>query len=186
MLLFSSELLLCLDFTNHLGHCTHRTEAAPGSGFEQNIHRKPNDGGCQHQAVEAKAELGDPIRYSTRGVSPPPRNTKQPQQFDCFAQGIGSGRHQISLENHISEHTEKEHQKSIPEPLGRKPLGRRPVSRTLAAFSEKLTSATVAVAKRFIAANDRDKQRHQEIDHTQPRKENVEKSQSKVDDGPDP
>ena len=183
---FCLQFFFCLDPADHLGHGTHGAEAAPGSGFEQRIHHQANDGGGEHQAVETETELGDPIGHGTGGVSPAPGNPEHPQQFDGLPEAVCSGGYQISLENHVAEHAEEKHQKAIPEPFGRNPLGRFCIAGTFAADAKQLPSAAVAIAKSFVTAYDGNNQRHEEIDHAQPSKENIEKSQREVNDRPDP
>jgi hypothetical protein len=90
------------------------------------------------------------------------------------------------LEDHIAKHGQEENQKTIPEPFGGKPFGCFYITGAFSALGKKLTPAAIPVAEGFIAADDGNEQRHQEVDHTQPGKENIEKSQSEVNDCPDP
>ena len=180
------QSFLCFDLADHLGHGTHGAEAAPGTGLEQEIHHKANDRRGEHQTIETKAELSDPIGNSTGGVCPIPGHAEHPQQLDGFFQIFRSGSHQIGLEDHIAEHGQEEHQETVPEPLGGDPSGRLLFQRTLTANAEELTSAAVTVAEGLVAAHNSDDQRHQKIDHAQPGKENVKKAEGEVKDRPDP
>ena len=94
---------LVFDFANHLGHGSHGAEAAPCAGLEENIYPEADDGGGEHQAVEAEAELGNPISNRAGGISPAPRHTEGPQQLDGFFQALCAPCNQIGLENHIAE-----------------------------------------------------------------------------------
>ena len=104
-------------FADHLRHSPHRAEAAPGPGFEQKVDRETDDRGGEHQAVEAEAELGDPIGNSAGGVGPAPGDTEQPQKLDGFLKGACAGSDQIGLEDHIPEHTQEEYQEDVTEPF---------------------------------------------------------------------
>ena len=84
---------LLLDLADHLGHGTHGAETAPGSGFKQDIYRKPDDGGCQHDAIESKAELSNPVGHRSGGVSPIPGNPEHPQKLDGFTKIFCPGGH---------------------------------------------------------------------------------------------
>lgn len=183
------QFFLRLDLADHLCHSAHGAEGAPCSGLEQCHDRQTDDGGGQHDAVKAKAVLCDPVRQPPGGVGPAPGHPERPEQLNCFRQGLGPGTHQIGLEHHIAEHGQEENEKAIPEPLGGHPPGCRLISGALAVAADlrqKLTPAAVAVAEGLVSANHRNAQRHQKIDHPQPGKENVEESQSEIEDCPDP
>src|SRR5699024_8821847 len=97
--------------------------------------------------------------------------------------------HQISLEEHIPEHGHEKGQKAIPEPPGSQEPGRRfipgaaPVSSQLL---EQLAPAAIPVAEALVSPKSRQDQGEQEVYHSQPGKQDIKKSQGKVNDGPDP
>ena len=72
MILLSSGF----DLADHLRHRSHRAETAPGTGLEEDVYHKADDGGGEHQAIKAEAKLCDPISNSTCGVSPTPGHTE--------------------------------------------------------------------------------------------------------------
>ena len=180
------QALTGFDFADHLGHGTHGAEAAPGSGLEQGIHHQTDDGGSQHDAVEAETELGNPVRDRSCGIGPAPGNPEHPQQFDCLPKRAGTGSNQIGLKNHIAKHAEEEYQKSVAEPPGGEPSGSGFVPGTASAPGQQLTSAAITVAEGLAAADHGNEQGDQKINHAQPRKQDVEKAQGKVNNRPDP
>ena len=60
------------------------------------------------------------------------------------------------------------------------------ITGAFSALGKKLTPSAEAVTESLVATNDGDEQGYQEINHSQPRKEDVEKAQSEIDDRPDP
>ena len=115
--------LFVFQLADGLSHGAHGAEGAPAAGLEKYHHDEADEGGGEHQAVEAKAKLGNPVGHGACGVGPAPGNTDCPKQFDGFLQGGGSRSHQIGLKNDVAEHGQKENQKAVAEPLGRKPFG---------------------------------------------------------------
>ena len=83
----------------------------------------------------------------------------------------------------------KKDQKSIAEPFTVKQAGRRPIQRKFQLSSQQgkeLASAAQVVAVPFVPAKDSDGQRKQKVDHPQPREQDIEKSQGKIENRPDP
>ena len=177
------------DFTNPLCHCPHRTKNAPCSRLIQNHHNQANQCGRQHQTVETKAELYHPIRYCTGQIRPIPGNPDCPEQFYHFPQRRRPCCYKLCLKLHIPKHCQEENQKSIPEPLWWHPARCTPVSGTLpfrSHFSQKLSSAAIPVTESFIPVEKRKHQWYTKINHPQPGKEDIEKSQNKIQDCPEP
>lgn len=102
---------------NTLRHRSHRTKCTPGTRPEENHGEQAQQQRSQHQAVKTEAELRHPARRQASRISPSPRHFDRPKQFNHFSQGIRPGKNQISLKYHVSEHRQKENQKSIPEPF---------------------------------------------------------------------
>ena len=77
----------------------------------------------------------------------------------------------------------------MPEPSGRQPPGRRTVSGTFASASQlckKLAPSTEMIAEPFIASKNGKSHRQKEIQHSQPRKQYIEKSKGKIQNRPQP
>ena len=183
------QFFLSLNLANSLSHSTHRAERTPGTGSEDKHKGKTDNGGSEHKAVEAEAELSHPISSSAGSVCPIPRNAESPQEFDCLSQTLCTGSNQIGLVDDVAEHSQEESKEAITEPLGAEELGRFNIAGTLHAAAklvEKLTSAAVAVAESLAATDNGDEQRHKKIDHTQPSEKYVEKSKDKINNGPNP
>ena len=89
-------------------------------------------------------------------------------------------------DTHLVSDGQEENEEAIPEPFGGKPFGGFCIAGAFSASGQKLAPAAIAVAEGFVAADDGKEQRHQEIDHSQPGKQDIEKSQRKVKDRPDP
>lgn len=181
--------LFIFQFADHLGHCTHGAECAPCPRLEQRHDRQPDNSGSEHKAVKPKAEFCDPVCHGSRSICPAPGNAECPQQLYCFRQVFRARCHQIRLEDHVAEHGEEEHQKSVSEPFGREKAGCGFVAGAFQASADllkKLTAAAISVAEGFVSADDGNKQRDKKIDQPQPGKQNIEKAQRKINDRPDP
>lgn len=61
-----------LPFADGLRHGSHGAKGTPASGLKQNHHNQAYQGRCQHQAIEAEAELSNPIRYHACRICPAP------------------------------------------------------------------------------------------------------------------
>ena len=120
-----SYLFSCLQLTDPLCHCPHRTERTPCAGFIQQHHDQPDQRRGQHHTIEAKAELYRPCRHITCRIRPAPRHIDRPEQLQHFLYICCTAAHQPCLEQHVAEHTQKEDQKSIPKAFGAHPSGRR-------------------------------------------------------------
>ena len=172
-----------------LGHGAHGAECTPGPGLEQGHDDQADQQGGQHQAVEPKAELSRPIRDQARRIGPAPGDPEGPEELDRLTEGGRAGAHQPGLEQHVPKHGQEEGQESVPEPLGVHPGGRGLVAGTLQAAAQlhaQLAPAAQVVAEPLVAAEDGEAQGRQKVDHPQPGEQDVEKSQGKIDDRPDP
>ena len=98
-----SDFFFCFDLADKLGHGAHGAEAAPGSGLEQHIYRQTDDGGGEHDAVEAEGVLGDPVGDGSCGVGPAPGNTEHPQELDGLPKALRTCGHQPGLEDRTGQ-----------------------------------------------------------------------------------
>ena len=176
-------------FADPLGHSPHRAKCTPGSGLIQSHDHKSKKQRSQHQAVKPKAVLGHPVRHRPRRVGPSPGNPECPEQFDGLPKAPRPRSHQIRLKDHIAEHGQKEQKEPIAEPCGVHPLWRRFISRAFhlaAKFRVQLPPAAEAVAEPFISPKNGQTQGKKKIDHPQPRKQDIKKSQGEIHDLVDP
>ena len=98
--------------------------------------------------------------------------------------------------NTLAESTEPAQESSlmylrdaVAEALGGQPPGRDlfpGAAQPSAQHREELAAAAEVVAEEFIAAEEREDQRQEQVDQAKPGKEDVEKAQDKEDDGQDP
>ncbi len=65
-------------FANDLGHAAHWAEGTPGAWTIKRHDYQPEDGGSEHKAVEAIAELGRPGRAVPGRICPSPWYLERP------------------------------------------------------------------------------------------------------------
>ncbi len=104
-------------FANQLCHSPHRTESTPGPRLIEYHYNQPKQKRGQHQAVKAKAELCNPVRYKARRIGPAPRHAESPEKFDCFPQGRDARTDQPGLKQHIPEHGQEKGKEAISKPF---------------------------------------------------------------------
>lgn len=172
-----------------LGHGSHRTERTPGPRLIKYHNNEPNQQGGQHQAVKPEAELRRPVRNGTCCIGPAPGNPERPEQLDGFPQRIRARADQPCLKQHIPEHGQEKGQEAIAEPFGIHPGWRRPVPGAFqipAQLHAQLAAPAQVVAEPFVAAENCQSQRQKKINHPQPREQDVEEAQNKIEHGPEP
>ena len=158
-------------------------------GLKKIITIRPIRSDVRHQAVKSEAELCHPIREYTPRICPSPRNTECPKQFDCFTQIFRTACHKVGLKNHIAEHGKEKYQKTISKPFGCHPFRCWLVSGAFeisAQLTIELPSAAKVVAEKLVTAKCSEYERQQKINHTEPSKQNIEKPECKICNGPYP
>ena len=114
--IFQFSILNSFKFADSLRHRSHRAEGAPGAGTEEQHEDEADEGRSEHEAVEAEAELGDPIGEEALCVCPAPGNIYRPEELDDLPKAFRAGSDEICLEKHVGEHRHEERQKSVAEP----------------------------------------------------------------------
>ena len=71
-------------FADKLSHGAHGTVDTPGAGLKQYHGDNPQNGGGQHDAVEAKGKLGGPQGKAGAVIGVLPGQAEGPQHCDCL------------------------------------------------------------------------------------------------------
>lgn len=172
-----------------LCHCAHGAKRTPASRHVEHHDDETDYGRGQHQTVEAKAVLCDPVGCCAGCVGPVPRKPEGPEEFNNFAKALCPRCNKPCLKEHVSEHTEKEYEKAVAEITGRHPFWGGLTAAAFQVFAEKaeeLSSAAHVIAEPFVSEKECHKQRNEKVYHSEPRKKNVEKAENKIQNGPDP
>ena len=110
-------------FADKLSHGAHGTVDTPGAGLKQYHGDNPQNGGGQHDAVEAKGKLGSSRRKPGLMVGPVPGNPEGPQKRHSLSQLSCAGEHQPGVPEHLQEHDQEEYQETISESFAFHPGG---------------------------------------------------------------
>ena len=94
-------------FADQLRHGSHGTVYAPGTGFKQKHGHKPQNRGCEHNAVKAKGKLGNAVGEKGAMVGPMSWNLKGPQKGYRCPQILCSGKHQPCIPKHEKKHNKE-------------------------------------------------------------------------------
>ena len=100
-----------------------------------------------------------------------------------------AGRDKVRLEYNAGEHRQKENEEPVSKPARRQEFWRGLVpaqTQRRAEQIEQLTASAHVNAEPLAPEEDCKNQREQEVEHAQPRKKDVEESQRKVDNRPNP
>lgn len=164
-------------------------KAAPCSRLKEDHNDKADQKRGQHQAVKAKAELRYPIREEPSRIGPSPRDTEGPEQLVASLQVLPhrspQGRSEKSYCRTWQGRRPKNHIETIWKPSISAWVYCGNISDLRRACSITPPAAKM-VTKEFVAAEYRQQNRQQEVDHAQPGKEDIEKSKCEIYNRPDP
>ena len=142
-------MCLFFSFADQLGHGSHRAVNTPAPRLKQRHSDQAQNGGSQHYAVKTESKLRGARVEQGSMIGPVPGQLKGPEQRNSLLKISGSGKHKVSIPEHLHKHHQKEKQKTIAKNLAFHPSGNIFFSgkaKASAQKSEQLPSSAVAVA----------------------------------------